>query len=130
METLMKLRNLLPLLAAVGWSSGMLAQTIVAGPTIQLPPISWSCPMHPDVVEDQKGSCRICKMELQPVRLVTVYTCPVHGVIEQSQPGKCRICSRDLIQTTKSLTFTCAGHPDINQIEPGRCADGSAMTPK
>ena len=93
----------------------------------QLPDISWTCPMHPDVLEPKKGSCNICGMDLEPVRLVLVYTCPVHAVIEQSKPGKCRICSRDLVQKTAALTFSCANDRERSQIEPGRCPDGSAM---
>jgi hypothetical protein len=96
----------------------------------QLPAISWTCPMHPDVLEAKKGGCSICGMDLVPVRLVLVYTCPVHAVIEQPEPGKCRICSRDLVQKTAALTFTCAGNRDVSQIEPGTCADGSAMVPR
>ena len=96
----------------------------------QLPAISWTCPMHPDVLEAKKGACSICGMDLVPVRLVLVYTCPVHAVIEQPKPGKCRICSRDLVQKTAALTFTCAGNRDVSQIEPGKCADGSAMVPR
>jgi Heavy metal binding domain len=101
-----------------------------ASPASALPAISWSCPMHPDVLDDHKGQCPICKMTLVPVRLVAVWTCPIHGVIEQDHAGKCRICGRDLIQTTRALTFTCAGHPDSSQLEPGRCADGTPMTAK
>jgi len=93
----------------------------------QLPAITWTCPMHPDVLEDKKGACRICGMDLEAVRLVTVYTCPVHAVVEQSSPGKCRICARDLVQKTAALTFTCPGNRDISQLDPGTCADGSAM---
>jgi hypothetical protein len=93
----------------------------------QLAPISWTCPMHPDVLEDKKGKCNICGMDLEPVRLVTVWKCPVHGVIEESKPGKCRICSRDLAATTMAMTWTCAANKQINQIEAGKCADGSPM---
>jgi len=96
----------------------------------RLPAVSWTCPMHPDVVEPTKGSCPICKMTLVPVRLVTVWTCPVHGVIAEDHPGKCRICSRDLVQTTRALTFTCTGHPEINQLERGHCAGGEPMIAK
>jgi hypothetical protein len=126
----MKFR-VLAILVVVGFSGLVVAQKTAqkagAGPAIQLPPVSWTCPMHPDVVDDHKGSCPICKMNLIPVRLVTVWTCPIHGVIEQDHPGKCRICARDLIQTTRALTFTCAGHPEIHQLDPGRCADGTPM---
>ena len=100
---------------------------IAASAAAQLPAISWTCPMHPDVLEDKKGTCGVCGMDLEPVRLVTMYTCPVHAVIEQAKPGKCRICSRDLVQKTAALTFTCASNREISQLEPGTCADGAAM---
>ena len=96
----------------------------------QLPAISWTCPMHPDVLEDRKAACGICGMDLVPIRLVLVYTCPVHAVIEQPKPGACRICSRALVQRTAALTFTCANDPEVSELEPGTCADGSAMTPR
>jgi Heavy metal binding domain len=98
--------------------------------SVALPPVSWTCLMHPEVVEDKKGECPQCKMELVPVRLVTVWTCPVHAVIEQEQPGKCRICARTLVQATRALTFTCAGHPEISRIEPGPCGDGTPAIAK
>jgi hypothetical protein len=103
---------------------------VLAVSTPAVPPISWTCPMHPDIVESQKGACPICKMELVPVRLAAMWTCPVHGVIEQDTPGACRICGRNLVQATRTLTFTCAGHPEISQIDPGHCADGTPMTAK
>ena len=98
---------------------------LAGAPAAQLPAISWTCPMHPDVLEDKKGACGICRMDLAPVRLVAIYTCPVHAVIEQADPGACRICARELVQMTAALTYTCAGDRDINEIEPGTCADGS-----
>jgi len=101
-----------------------------AAAVAKLPPISWTCPMHPDVVDDHKGQCPICKMALIPVRLAAVWTCPIHAVIEQDHPGKCRICGRDLIQTTRALTFTCAGRADLSQLDPGKCPDGTPMMPK
>ena len=103
---------------------------LVTASAAQLPDISWTCPMHPDVLEPKKGACHICGMDLEPVRLVLMYTCPVHAVIEQSKPGKCRICARDLVQKTAALTFTCARNRDISQLEPGTCPDGSAMIPR
>ena len=96
----------------------------------QLPAVSWTCPMHPDVLEAKEGACNICGMDLEPVRLVLVYTCPIHAVIEQSMPGKCRICARDLVQKTAALTFTCTANREVSQLEPGKCADGSAMVPR
>jgi len=103
---------------------------VAAGAAAELPGISWTCPMHPDVLEDKKGACGICGMDLEAVRLVTMYTCPVHAIIEQTSPGRCRICSRDLVQKTAALTFTCAGDREIAQLEPGTCADGKPMIPR
>ena len=114
------------------WGLAILVAAFVlaTAASAQLPAISWTCPMHPDVLEDRKGACHICGMDLEPVRLVLLYTCPVHAVIEQSNPGKCRICARELMQKTAALTFTCAANRDLSQIEPGRCPDGSAMVPR
>jgi hypothetical protein len=103
---------------------------LATAPAAQLPDVSWTCPMHPDVLEPKKGACNICGMDLEPVRLVLMYTCPVHAVIEESKPGKCRICARDLVQKTAALTFTCVRNRDISQLEPGKCPDGSAMMPR
>src|SRR5688572_31536822 len=100
---------------------------LAAAVAAQLPAISWTCPMHPDVLEAKKGACGICGMDLEPIRLVLLYTCPVHAVIEQPAPGKCRICARDLVQKTAALTFTCAANREISQLEPGKCPDGTAM---
>jgi hypothetical protein len=93
-----------------------------------LPPVSYTCVMHPDVVTDKKGSCPICKMDLVPVRLESIWTCPIHAVVHADKPGKCPIDhQRDLIQVTVALTWMCAGHPEIDQIDRGTCADGSWM---
>src|SRR5262245_54912763 len=48
-----------------------------------LPPISWTCPMHPDVIEGKKGQCPICAMNLVPIRLDYVWSCPVHSAVEE-----------------------------------------------
>ena len=96
-------------------------------PAPDVPPVSMTCPMHPDVVDSTPGNCPICKMSLVPVRLESVWTCPVHAVVAEEHAGVCPIDRRDLIQVTVAVTFTCAGHPEINQIEPGTCPDGKAM---
>jgi hypothetical protein len=93
----------------------------------ELPDLVWSCPMHHDVVEAQKGTCPVCKMNLVPVRLDYIWTCPLHSVIDQRDPGKCPICRRDLVQATVGLTWTCPDRPKVSQVNPGKCADGSAM---
>lgn len=121
------------LLIAIGVVAGL---AVVAGAGLQkpeerpLPPASWSCPMHPDVVEDAKGICPICKMDLTPVRIDAIWSCPVHSVVADAKPGKCPICRRELGQVTVAVSWTCPDRPDIDQSDPGKCADGSPMVRK
>jgi predicted RNA-binding Zn-ribbon protein involved in translation (DUF1610 family) len=86
-----------------------------------LPPVSWSCPMHPEVVDNEAGTCPICGMTLEKVRLALVWTCPVHSDITEMQAGSCRRCGRDLIRVTKALSFTCPVHTSVVTLDPGRC---------
>lgn len=94
------------------------------------PPIVWTCPMHPDVLDDHKGFCPICKMKLVQTRIEPIWSCPVHSVVEETHGGKCPICRRELVQVTTALSWTCADNPKIDRINPGKCADGSPMIPK
>jgi hypothetical protein len=91
----------------------------------ELPPVSWSCPMHPDVIQDKKGKCPVCGMDLVAVRIDYVWSCPVHSVVEETHAGKCPICRRDLVQVTVALSFTCADNPKLQRLNPGQCADGT-----
>jgi len=109
----------------------LLASTLISGAErADLPDISWTCPMHPDVVEAHKGKCPICRMNLVPVRLDYAWSCPVHAVIDEDHEGRCPICGRELVRVTVELSFTCPDNPKIKSINPGKCPDGSAMVPK
>jgi hypothetical protein len=101
-----------------------LSPAVRSGAQPALPPGSYTCPMHPEVIEDKAGICRICKMDLVPVRLDTAYSCPVHTSVIGTAPGRCPVCRRSLAPVTISLFWTCAGHPDVHEVQPGRCADG------
>ena len=92
-----------------------------AAASTPLPPLSWSCPMHPEVVDNEAGKCPICGMPLEKVRLALVWTCPVHSDLTRMETGRCRRCGRDLIHVTKALSFTCPVHRSVDVLDPGRC---------
>ena len=72
------------------------------------------CPMHPQIVRDQPGSCPICGMNLVAKKVKAVpkretalehakkhlnpkYVCPMHPQIVRDKPGNCPICGMDLV---------------------------------
>lgn len=94
-----------------------------------LPPLSWTCPMHPEIVEGDKGACPICRMDLVPVRLDSIWSCALHSVVLEAKPGKCPICRRDLVPVTVAVTWTCPDRHEgktAEHLDPGTCPDGSA----
>ena len=46
--------------AVAAWS--VTAQTPRSEQQSKLPPVSYTCVMHPDVVEDKPGTCPLCKL--------------------------------------------------------------------
>jgi hypothetical protein len=102
---------------------------VVAAPPGPLPPVSWTCPMHPEVIDDHAGKCPICGMVLTAVRLDLVWSCQLHlDPITEHQPGRCRVCGRQLVKIIKALSFACPVHRKVTAIDPGRCPiDGRAL---
>ena len=90
----------------------------------KLPPLSYTCAHHPDVLEDKPGICPLCKLALVPVRLDSSWMCPVHTTIIETERGTCRLCRRQLVPVTVSLTWSCRGD-NAAHLEPGLCGDGS-----
>lgn len=60
------------------------------------------CPMHPEVVSEEAGSCPRCGMDLIKVEGemvgVTRYLCPMGCVDPQNNPGKCPECGMALVK--------------------------------
>ncbi len=60
----------------------------------------FTCPMHPEVLEQEPGSCPKCGMALESLRPdappATKWTCPMHPEVVQDEPGNCPICGMAL----------------------------------
>lgn len=117
------------MLAAAGASAGQAAraqqQSTSTGTQLQIPE-SYICPMHGDILEDKAGSCPICKMELEPVRIEQAWSCPGNTARIFDKPGKCPMSpTRDLVPITVAHFYECK---DVTKrfADPGKCADGSA----
>jgi hypothetical protein len=93
-----------------------------------LPELLYTCPMHADVLEGQAGTCPICKMKLEPVRIETEfwYACPIHAATLSKGPGACPLDKRQKMPVVVTVHWVCDQRPDQKLMEPGPCADGSA----
>ena len=62
--------------------------------------LEYTCPMHPEIIQDHPGSCPKCGMALEPkgvpVTTKVQYTCPMHPEIIQDHPGSCPKCGMAL----------------------------------
>ncbi len=59
----------------------------------------YTCPMHPEVIQDKPGKCPKCKMNLEKKEIASVvYTCPMHPKVIQDKPGKCPECKMNLVK--------------------------------
>ncbi len=76
------------------------------------------CPMHPNVREDQAGSCPQCGMALEreigTVATSTQYTCPMHPEIIRDTPGDCPICGMALEPVIAALEDE--GNPELDDM--------------
>ena len=62
---------------------------------------NYTCPMHPEIKQNQPGNCPKCGMSLEPVAAPTnltkvEYICPMHPQIIRDEPGNCPICGMSL----------------------------------
>ena len=52
--------------------------------------VVYVCPMHPEVVSDEPGSCPKCGMKLLgQAAEPTTYVCPMHPEVASEKPDRC-----------------------------------------
>ncbi|HEX9674327.1 MAG TPA: heavy metal translocating P-type ATPase [Burkholderiales bacterium] len=63
----------------------------------------YTCPMHPEIVQDGSGSCPKCGMALvlmvPAAPAAAEYTCPMHPEVRSPKPGNCPKCGMALVPT-------------------------------
>jgi multidrug efflux pump subunit AcrA (membrane-fusion protein) len=96
----------------------------------------YHCPMHPTVVQDKKGSCPICGMDLVPIKenelsvkenapaedekiaqvKVGHFYCPMEAEHVQEKPGKCPLCGMKLVEKKQQAAASAAPVPGLTTV--------------
>ena len=79
-------------------------------------PVVYTCPMHPEVIDEEPGHCPECGMKLLAAAApATTYTCPMHPEVVSETPGHCPECGMKLLPA--ELVAAAGGHEHAHAHE-------------
>jgi len=84
--------------------------------------IEYTCPMHPEIVQDEPGSCPRCGMFLVPreVQAGMLHThTDSHADMQAAPPHEHKTPGE--MDHEAAVEYTCPMHPEVVQSEPGSC---------
>ena len=90
-------------------------------------PVTYSCPMHPDVTSAEPGRCPKCGMKLlaSQAPTVTTYACPMHPDVTSVSPAAASVRHETARQPGPAqvtvTTYACPMHPEVVSDQPGHC---------
>jgi FtsP/CotA-like multicopper oxidase with cupredoxin domain len=76
-------------------------------------PVVYTCPMHPEVVQDEPGTCPQCGMKLVATAAEVTYVCPMHPhVVSNSADDRCPECGMKLVPAHMTGDHASGHHED------------------